>query len=135
MPNKRPNIRDLDGTDMSSGHVGAFAETVVALEWATPTRMTTITNADSPYTVKKADARLYCDTSGGSITVNLPPSTTTLRKLEIMRAGASTVVIDGDGAETVAAKQGGGATFTLLADGDVAVLLDTNKAAFEWWLV
>ncbi len=97
--------------------------------------LTTITNTDSPYTLLAADTDVYCDTSGGAITVNLPASTTGLRTVKLIRAGGSNVTIDGNAAETVGANQGGGTTYTLITDGDVAWLEDIGVAGDEWVLI
>ena len=97
--------------------------------------VTTITNAATPYTLLITDSIVYCDTSGGVITVNLPASAAGARKVLFIRAGGSAVTLDGSGAETVGANQGGGATAVMASDGDTFWILDTNKSANEWVLI
>ena len=97
--------------------------------------ITEIAFGDSPYTVLATDHIIYVDTSGGAVELDLPASAAFGRTLSIIRAGAANVTIDGDGAETVGANQGGGVNFVMTTDGDALVLQDTNQAGDEWAIV
>lgn len=85
--------------------------------------VTSITNADSPYTVLNDDQNILANAAGGAITVNLPllaghlGMVLTIKKMD---ASVNAVTIDGSGAETIdgAATQALTVqyqTFTLLA--------------------
>lgn len=62
-----------------------------------------ITSADSPYSVSINDAILICDTTSGSITINLKPALEWEQKILIVKklVAANTVTVDGSGAETI----------------------------------
>ena len=67
--------------------------------------VTTITSASSPYTVLDNDQFLRVDTSGGRVTVNLPPKASSDgRELTIKKVTTgddNTVTIDGDSTDTI----------------------------------
>lgn len=96
---------------------------------------TLIAFADSPYAVLASDVFIRCNTAGGAIEVDLPASAGAGRRLIVVRNGGSNVTIDGNGAETVAAAAGGGATYVLNTDGESAHLVDAGVAGDHWVLI
>jgi hypothetical protein len=66
------------------------------------TSVVTITNASSPYSASWGQT-ILCDTSGGSITVDLPTASgNSGRKIEVKKKdAANTVTVDGAGSETI----------------------------------
>jgi len=96
--------------------------------------VTTVAFGASPYTVLAADSVIYCDTSGGPIELDLPASAALGRRIQITNNGDDPVTIDGDGAETVGANQGGGATYEL-GGGAALAIIDTNVATDEWVII
>lgn len=65
-----------------------------------------ITIADSPYTVSSLDQIIECDTSGGAITVNLPPAISNDGRSIIVvdlsgNAGVANITVDADGADLI----------------------------------
>lgn len=68
--------------------------------------VTQITVADSPYAVAPLDVFIGVDSSGGAVTVNLPPAASYLgRVIEVYdvsgTASANTITIDASGGETI----------------------------------
>lgn len=62
---------------------------------------TPVTFAMTPYTVATADDILLCNTSGGAITVTLPPAGRG-RRLTILRiTGANNVTVNPSGSDTI----------------------------------
>lgn len=89
----------------TSGWVGAPDNTTLQGVLREGARgVTTITNADSPYTLQDGDGILLCDTTAGAITVNLPATADhvgrvlTIKKTDV---AANAVTLDGNGAETI----------------------------------
>jgi hypothetical protein len=62
-----------------------------------------LTSADSPYDMNVNDSILICDTTGGSITINLLPALDWQEKLIFIKKiiAANTVTIEPSGAETI----------------------------------
>lgn len=62
-----------------------------------------LTSTDSPYTVSLNDSILICDTSSGSITLNLQPAMQWEQKILIVKkiSASNTVTVDADAAETI----------------------------------
>lgn len=62
-----------------------------------------LTSADSPYTVNSNDSILICNTSGGSITINLMPALEWEQKLLIVKkiSASNTVTVDADGTDLI----------------------------------
>lgn len=89
----------------TSGWVGAPDNTTLQGVLREGARgVTTITNADSPYTLQDGDGILLCDTTAGAITVNLPATASHVgRVLTIKKTsgGVNAVTLDGNGAETI----------------------------------
>jgi hypothetical protein len=69
-------------------------------------KVTALTSADSPYTALDTDFIITADTTGGSITINLPTAANGASKPRkhyiIMKlVAANTLTLDGNGAETI----------------------------------
>jgi hypothetical protein len=62
-----------------------------------------LTSADSPYTMNINDSILICDTTGGSITINLLPALEWEEKVLTVKKiiAANTVTVEADGSETI----------------------------------
>jgi hypothetical protein len=62
-----------------------------------------LTSADSPYTMNINDSILICDTTGGSITINLLPAEEWEEKRITVKKiiAANTVTVTPDGSETI----------------------------------
>jgi hypothetical protein len=62
-----------------------------------------LTSADSPYDMNVNDSILICDTTGGSITINLLPALDWEEKRLTVKKiiAANTVTVEADGAETI----------------------------------
>lgn len=81
--------------------------------------------ANSPYTVLSTDKVIFCDTSGGAITVNLPAGTEG-RHYKICNTGSSAVTVAGNGSENVY-----GSSTQVVAAGEV---LDLHYNTSDgWW--
>lgn len=78
-----------------------------------------ITSADSPYTQDINDSIIICDSTSGSITINLLPALQWEQKrLSVKKiVAANTVTIDGDSAETI--------------DGTTTKALTTQYSSYE----
>lgn len=78
-----------------------------------------ITNADSPYDQNINDSILICDSTAGSITINLLPALEWEQKRLTVKkiVAANTVTIDGDNAETI--------------DGTTTKALTTQYSSYE----
>jgi len=90
--------------------------------------VTEIAVGDSPYTVTANDYAIFCDSSGGDITVNLPAIagiTGTVYYIE--NDGAGTVTVDASGAETI----NGAATFDLIDQESITIICMST----EWRIV
>jgi hypothetical protein len=64
----------------------------------------TITNGDSPYTLTNATRTLFCDTTEGSISVNLPTAANNNGKIfEVIKTDATVngITVNADGSETI----------------------------------
>jgi hypothetical protein len=69
---------------------------------STAVSVTTITSVDSPYSPTVNQNVVLADTTGGSITINLPAANTALVPLTYKKiAAANTLTIDPNGAETI----------------------------------
>lgn len=67
-------------------------------------KLTTVTNAASPYTVLASDDMILVDTSSGAVTVNLPTAVGIAGKKYIIKKNttdANAVTVDGSGSETI----------------------------------
>lgn len=62
-----------------------------------------LTSVDSPYTPTLADESLWCNTTDGDITVNLPPAASQIgRKITVLKiVAANNMIVDADGTENI----------------------------------
>ena len=90
----------------ADGSGGIWRNLDGATAWAQDASVETVTsinNADSPYTVLPGDAYVICNAVAGPITATLPAIGTTGRTIQFVKtdASANEVTIDGNGAETI----------------------------------
>lgn len=95
------------------------------------TNTVNLDSGDSPYTIIDGDHTLFCDTVGGSITINLP---TALSKpgwqYQIKKTGSvNTVILDPFGSETIE----GVATYVLAAASIEGTIIKSDGA--NWWVM
>lgn len=102
--------------------------------WVQPSPPTqsvaTITVADSPYAVRSTDQIIACTTSGGAITVDLPPaSSSTGRSIEILdlsgNAAVANITVQPDGTDTI----NGAGTYTISDNYSSVTVVSTGT---EW---
>ena len=96
------------------------------------TAITSIANADSPYSILDTNGTILCDCTAGAITVNLPAvsgedagRTFTIKKID---ASGNAVTVDGNASEVI----DGATTQTLSAQWDF-ITIKTNGSA--WYIV
>lgn len=91
----------------------------------------TITSSDSPYDWTGSDWVLLVDTSGGSVTVNVPTAVNKIdagRRSVIKTSASNTLTLDCFGSETL----DGSATVALTSLGDSRTLVSDDS---NWWSV
>lgn len=95
---------------------------------ATFANVTSIDDGDSPYTVVANDSSIRCDTTSGSITVNLPAATGSGRTLNIKKlASANTVTVDGNSSDTI----DGGTTAVLTTQYESITIQDVASNTWD----
>lgn len=94
--------------------------------------ITSITNADTPYTVLSTDYLILANTSGGAITVNLPTAVGITGKQYIIKytdsGFANALTVDGNGSETI----DGSTTTTLNTQGETLKIVSDGS---NWEIV
>jgi hypothetical protein len=114
------------GSTVLSGGLGIAKNVHIGGDlYAPKVGVTTITDAQSPYTVLATDSYIGVDNSANAVTVNLPAGTAG-RKITIYdyagTASLGTITIDADGAEEI----NGAGTTTLTTDYQSVTLLFTG---------
>lgn len=120
------NVDQVDGFDLDQALLIASSPQFVGLTLtgSLTAKLTTITNADTPYTIG-ATVNLICDTSSGLITVNLPASSgISGRTYRIKNSGSSgnNVTLDGNASETI-----DGSTTLTLIDAEAATIVNDGS--------
>lgn len=83
-------------------------------------QLKTITNSDTPYAVPRNSVRIGCDTTGGAITVNLPPP-------EEMVGRSIAVYLDTDGGTDITIVGEGFSDITLNTVDDYVIMWSSGK--------
>lgn len=101
----------------------------IAVGTQIPLEIVTLVNSDSPYTVLTTDSIIACNTTSGSITVNLPAAASVEGRTYWIKKinGSNTVTIEPNGAETI----DGQANYLLLGLYDYIACVSTGAA----WLI
>jgi hypothetical protein len=110
---------------------GTASNAVLVSNIVRDTSQKTITDTDSPYAVTTNDDILFCDSSSGSVTVNLPAVATARQHIvTLIRTSASnSVTIDPNASETI----NGASTYSawVSARDSIRIIHDTN----EWFII
>ena len=104
------------------------ARSLAALKTSVTEPTTAIT--DTAYSATDDDFLLLADATGGAITITLPPAADVLYQIFIIKrlnSGANSVIVDGDGAETI----DGAANKTLLNQYDAINVVSDGT---EYWI-
>jgi hypothetical protein len=121
---------NYDGTDLvcNPAAVGTGAFKITGLLNNTGGRICNTTRVTSgPYTVLSSDRVIFCDTDGGSFTVNLPAGVEGTH-YKILNCGSNTLTVDPNGTEELYGA-GAGVAATL-GPGEV---IDIHYNATEGW--
>ena len=82
----------------------------------------TVTNGTSPYTATNADYHIFCDTSGGAVSITLPAATVTSRLYVYKTASANACTVNRAGSDTINTGIGSGTSLVI------------NNAGSNFWL-
>ena len=94
-------------------------------ELSSTATIASITNTDSPYTILATDQVIFCDTSSGDITVNLPSSASIIGKNYIVKktVSANKVIVNTSAAETINGRE----TLDILAENSTLNLYSSGS--------
>lgn len=109
---------------------GTASNVVLVSNMLRETTQKTLTSGDSPYTLSANDDVLLCDTSSGSITINLPAAAVARKAvLTFVKTSASnTLTLDPNASENI----NGATTYDITSLRD-AIRIVTNGT--EWFII